>query len=120
MRLRVTVTNLLPARNFTFSKAAQYKRQLIQLNILTFLLSRIKIDCHSRKVNSKSFGNEDFSTLFVLKTGANISYYANKVHKDFAQKLELARVWDKGIYAGQQVHRDHDLDDQDNDELHIY
>lgn len=40
-------------------------------------------------------------------------------HKDFAHHLTYARVWGRGTYGGQRVHRDHVVQDGDIIELHV-
>ena len=44
---------------------------------------------------------------------------AEKVHKDFVDKLKIAKVWGNSVYDGQMVQRDHVLHDGDIVELHI-
>ena len=72
------------------------------------------------RVYSKARGKEpDLSTPFVLKRGSNVSDFAGKVHKDFAERLKIARVWGEAVFDGQMVQRDHVLQDGDVVELHI-
>ena len=72
------------------------------------------------RVYSKAPGKgPDRTSPFILKQGSNIENFAAKVHKDFAEKLKLARVWGKGVYDGQPVQRNHLLHDGDVVELHI-
>ena len=61
----------------------------------------------------------DLSRPFVLKRESTIGDFANKVHHDFYDKLKSARVWGSGLYDGQQVGKDHILNDGDIVELHI-
>jgi uncharacterized protein len=55
----------------------------------------------------------------VLKRGSNVLDIAKSVHKDFAEKLNYARLWREGKFAGQMVNRDEILEDQDVVELHL-
>ena len=72
------------------------------------------------RVYSKPHGREaDFKDPFVLKQGSTIEEFADKVHHDFFEKLKSARVWGSGVYDGQMVGRDHELQDGDVVELHI-
>jgi ribosome-interacting GTPase 1 len=43
---------------------------------------------------------------------------ARLVHKDLARQLRYARVWGKSALQGQQVGREHRLEDGDVVELH--
>ena len=61
----------------------------------------------------------DLTSPFVLKKGSTVEDFAAKVHKDFAEKLKLAKVWGQGVFDGQMVQRDYALHDGDVVELHI-
>jgi ribosome-interacting GTPase 1 len=61
----------------------------------------------------------DFNSPFVLKTGSTVEEFAGKVHRDFFEKLQSARVWGSALYDGQMVGRDHVLHDGDVVELRI-
>jgi uncharacterized protein len=57
---------------------------------------------------------------FALKKGSTVLDMARAVHKDFAEKLDFARVWSKaGTLDGLRVNRDYVLQDEDIVELHI-
>lgn len=73
------------------------------------------------RVYSKVPGKKpDFDSPFILKKGSNILDLARQVHKDFAEKLNYARVWNKaGTITGLRVTRDYLLNDEDVVELHI-
>jgi hypothetical protein len=72
------------------------------------------------RVYSKAPGKEpDLSAPFVLKKGSTLEEFAAKVHKDFVEKLKLAKVWGEGVFDGQMVQRDYILQDGDVVELHI-
>jgi ribosome-interacting GTPase 1 len=72
------------------------------------------------RVYSKAPGKEpDLTSPFVLKTGSTVEDFAGKVHKDFANKLKIAKVWGDGVFDGQMVQRDYILKDGDVVELHI-
>jgi ribosome-interacting GTPase 1 len=80
------------------------------------LVERLKII----RVYSKAPGKEaDLTSPFVLKKGSTVEDFAAKVHKDFAEKLKLAKVWGEGVFDGQKVQRDYALQDGDVVELHI-
>jgi ribosome-interacting GTPase 1 len=87
-------------------------------------LERLKLAVFERleiiRVYSKPPGEEpDLSAPFVLTKGSTVEEFAGKVHKDFLEKLQSARVWGKGVYDGQMVGRDHVLHDGDVVELRI-
>ena len=70
------------------------------------------------RVYAKTPGKKaDLSEPFVLKTGSTISDFAEKVHRDFVQKLKSARVWGSSAFDGQRVQRDYILHDGDIVEL---
>jgi len=72
------------------------------------------------RVYSKAPSKEpDLSAPFVLKKGSTLEDFAAKVHKDFVDKLKLAKVWGDGVFDGQMVQRDYVLQDGDVVELHI-
>jgi hypothetical protein len=60
----------------------------------------------------------DFDRPFVLKRGATVHDLALQVHKDIAARLKYARLWGSAKFEGQQVDRDHVLNDRDVVELH--
>ena len=87
-------------------------------------LERLKLVVFERleiiRVYSKPPGEEpDLSAPFVLRKGSTVEEFAGKVHKDFLEKLQSARVWGKDVYDGQMVGRDHVLHDGDVVELRI-
>lgn len=72
------------------------------------------------RVYTKRPGHQaDFGDPVVLKTGATVLDAAYHLHKDFAQKLEFARLWNKAGFDGQRVERAHVLQDRDVVEFHI-
>jgi ribosome-interacting GTPase 1 len=72
------------------------------------------------RIYAKPPGREaDFSAPFVIKRGGTVADFAAKVHKDFITDLKSARVWGSNVYDGQQVIRDHILNDGDIVELHL-
>ncbi|MBI1987956.1 MAG: TGS domain-containing protein [Nitrospinae bacterium] len=72
------------------------------------------------RVYTKPPGKEpDLSSPTVLRRGSTIEEVAASIHQDFAQHLKYARVWGRGTYGGQRVHRDHVVQDGDIIELHV-
>lgn len=61
----------------------------------------------------------DFSDPVIVKKGQKVLDAAFVIHKDFAHNLKYARIWGKGKYEGQMVHRDEPLTDGDVIEFHI-
>jgi hypothetical protein len=55
----------------------------------------------------------------ILARGSTVMDFAKSIHKDFAEKLNYARIWGKNQYDGQKVTRDHVLEDEDVVELHV-
>ena len=69
---------------------------------------------------SKRPGHEaDPSAPIILKQGSTVHDLAKEIHKDFAAKLNYARIWGQGKYDGQRVNRDYILHDGDIIELHM-
>lgn len=73
------------------------------------------------RIYSKVPGKKpDYESPFILKKGSTIIDLARHIHKDFAEKLNYARVWNKtGTISGLRVTRDYVLNDEDTVELHI-
>lgn len=93
---------------------------VLSQNNLDFLGSRCLEMMHLIRIFSKPPGKEpDLTQPYVLKSGATVTDFAGKVHRDFVQNLKTARVWGSGVYDGQMVGRDHLLNDGDIVELHI-
>ncbi|MFH1999387.1 MAG: TGS domain-containing protein [Planctomycetota bacterium] len=69
---------------------------------------------------TKKPGKEpEFETPVYLKRGQTVIDFALDIHKDFAESLKFARIWGEGKHDGQNVSRDHQVNDGDIIELHI-
>jgi len=80
------------------------------------VFERLEIMC----VYSKPPWKEpDLSAPFVMKKGSTVEEFAEKVHRDFFEKLKSARVWGSATFDGQRVSRDHVLHDGGVVELRI-
>jgi len=72
------------------------------------------------RVYSKPPGRKaDLTAPFVLPRGSAVLDAAGTIHKDFAEHLKYARLWNDHGYSGQMVSRDHVLHDGDVIELHV-
>lgn len=72
------------------------------------------------RVYSKVPGKKaDKDSPFILKDGSSLMDAARAVHKDFADKLSYARVWNRYGLDGLRVNRDYLLRDEDILELHL-
>jgi hypothetical protein len=73
------------------------------------------------RIYSKVPGKKpDFESPFILRKGSTILELARHIHKDFADKLNYARVWNKqGMISGLRVNREYVLNDEDTVELHL-
>jgi hypothetical protein len=88
---------------------------LQELRRRLFGLLRV-VRAHSKVPGKKA----EMDSPFALKLGSTVLDMARAVHKDFAEKLDFARVWSKdGTLDGLRVNRDHVLNDEDVVELHI-
>jgi len=77
-------------------------------------------ELHIIRVYSKPPGKDaNLTSPFVLKKGSTLEEFAEKVHHDFVKNLKSARVWGSAAHDGQQVGRDHVLQDGDVVELHL-
>jgi ribosome-interacting GTPase 1 len=75
---------------------------------------------HAVRVYSKIPGKKaEKDSPFTLKAGATVMDMARAVHKDFAEGLQYARVWNAAGLDGLRVNRDYVLSDEDVVELHI-
>jgi ribosome-interacting GTPase 1 len=61
----------------------------------------------------------DLNEPVVVKKGSTVEEVAESIHKDFRSKLKHALVWGSGKFDGQQVKRQHVLQEGDIVELHI-
>ena len=71
------------------------------------------------RVYSKPPGKPaDRSEPFVLSEGATVHDFAERIHREIAEKLQFARVWG-GKLDGQRVAREFELRDRDVVEVHV-
>ncbi len=61
----------------------------------------------------------DMGAPFILPRGSSVLDMAREVHREFPEKLKYACVWGSAKFPGQQVQRDHILQDRDIVELHV-
>ena len=72
------------------------------------------------RIYTKVPGEEpDLTEPVVLKKGSTVDDVALSVHKDFAAKLQYAKIWGSGKFDGQRVKRDYRVNEGDVIELHI-
>jgi uncharacterized protein len=60
----------------------------------------------------------DMDRPYTVRRGATVADVARLVHRDLAASFQHARVWGRGSYAGQQVGKDHVVEDGDVLEIH--
>jgi ribosome-interacting GTPase 1 len=105
---------LLEARFERLAVSAASGRGLEALRRAVFGLLRVV------RVYSKIPGKKaEKDAPFTLKVGSTVMDMAKAVHKDFAEKLQYARVWNAAGLDGLRVNRDYVLADEDVVELHI-
>ena len=74
------------------------------------------IRVYTKPVNKKP----DLTDPIILYRGSTVVDAAEEIHKDFAENLKFAKVWGGGSkYNGQNVSRDHPLEDGNIVEFHI-
>jgi ribosome-interacting GTPase 1 len=72
------------------------------------------------RVFTKKIGHEAvFEDPIILPIGGTIEMAAETIHKDFARRLQFAKVWGQGKFEGQRVKGDFILHDGDVVEFHI-
>lgn len=72
------------------------------------------------RVYTKRIGHEpDFEDPIILRAGGTVEDAAKVLHKDFAFKLQFAKIWGKGKFEGQRVKNSFVLSDGDIVEFHI-
>ncbi len=72
------------------------------------------------RIYTKRVGHEpDFIDPIILPAGGNVEDAAKTLHKDFASKLQFAKVWGDGKFEGQRVKNNFVLSDKDVIEFHI-
>jgi ribosome-interacting GTPase 1 len=61
----------------------------------------------------------DMNEPFTLPTSSTVMDLATAIHRELAEKLKFARIWGTGVYKGQNVQKNHVLNDKDIIELHF-
>jgi len=61
----------------------------------------------------------DMKEPFTLPAGSTVMDLATTIHRQLAEKFKFAKIWGSGVYAGQNVQRNHVLNDKDIIELHF-
>jgi hypothetical protein len=55
---------------------------------------------------------------YTVRHGATVGEVARLVHRDLASSFQHARIWGSDAYDGQQVGKDHIVEDGDVVEIH--
>lgn len=72
------------------------------------------------RVYTKPKGKQpDLTDPVIMKKGGTVLDAAKTLHKDFAAKLQYARLWDNDKYNGQRVDHNYVLKDKDIIEFHV-
>ncbi|MCX7756710.1 MAG: 50S ribosome-binding GTPase [candidate division WOR-3 bacterium] len=61
----------------------------------------------------------DLTEPVILKKGSTVLDAARALHKEFAEKLKFARLWDNKAFFGQRVEKTYILKDKDIVEFHV-
>jgi ribosome-interacting GTPase 1 len=61
----------------------------------------------------------DMNEPFTLPAGSTVMDLATAIHRELADKLKFAKIWGTGVYKGQNVQKNHVLNDKDIIELHF-
>ena len=87
---------------------------------LKALMEKVYLTADIIRVYTKSPGKEpDLNTPFVLPKESTLEILANKIHKDFSEKMKYAKIWGKAVFDGQMAQRDYVLQEGDIVEMHI-
>ena len=71
------------------------------------------------RVYTKVPGKEpDMDRPYTVRSGATVEDVSRLVHRDLAASFHHARIWGRGSYDGQQVGREHIVEDGDILEIH--
>jgi small GTP-binding protein len=72
------------------------------------------------RVYTKKVGHDpEFKDPIILPIGGTVEDAAMTLHRDFAHKLQFAKVWGDGKFEGQRVKNNYVLSDKDIIEFHI-
>ena len=74
------------------------------------------------RVFCKEVGKKaDMDVPLIIRKGSTIEDFCRKLHKDFVDKFNFARIWGKSTrFPGQQIRRlNHEIVDKDVIELHL-
>ncbi len=72
------------------------------------------------RIYTKEPGKEtDRERPYTLPVGSSVEDLARVIHREFTDQLKFARIWGKNVFDGQQVQRDHVLEEGDVVELHL-
>ena len=72
------------------------------------------------RVYTKRVGHDvDYRDPVILPIGGTVDDAAYALHKDFARKLQYAKIWGQGKFEGQRVKNSYVLSDKDVIEFHI-
>lgn len=91
-----------------------------ELEGLKELKKKVYEELNIIRVYTKEPGKSaDMTDPIVLKRGSMLMDAARVIHKDFAYKLKYAKMWGSSKFNGQQVDRNHPLEDGDIVEFHL-
>jgi len=106
-------------------KSCKYKFEFVEISTVTgagmdtlaeafFRLLRI-IRIYAKPPGKKA----DMHEPFTLPAGSTVMDLAVAIHRQLAEKLKSARMWGTGVHPGQNVQKNHVLNDRDIIELHF-
>jgi hypothetical protein len=75
---------------------------------------------HIIRIYAKPPGKKpDMNEPFTIPEGSTVMDLARVIHRDLAEKLKHARIWGTDVYEGQNVQKNHVLNDKDIVELYF-
>jgi ribosome-interacting GTPase 1 len=107
----VTKTDLNQAREFT----SPYKVLRLDESIRTEIFRLL----HVIRIYTKRPSEEPSPKPLIMPEGSTVLDVARRIHEEFAERLDFARVWGSTRFPGQRVPKDYVLSDRDVVEFHL-
>jgi len=103
------------AGRFEFVEVSTQNRLALD-NLVARMYQLLKIvRVYTKKPGKKA----DLSEPFTLPAGSTVMNLATAIHRELAEKFRYARIWGTGVHDGQNVQKNHILNDKDIIELHF-
>jgi ribosome-interacting GTPase 1 len=109
--VREVIQNTFPMTNISAASASNADLEAFKRTVYDFLdVVRVYTKAPGKKA--------DLQDPYVVPRGSTVLDVAEKVHRDFVEKLKYARIWGEGRADGIMVPRDFVISEGDILELH--